>query len=131
VGRFCDSATFGWYLWLAACRWGLRGAAEVVYLGDGAAWIRNEQARHFPRAIFIIDWYHASEHVWDCGQALFGKGTAMARQWVQERLSLLWNGQTRGLLENLQAQRRGHRGGKRKALDDLIRYLSTHEEQMR
>lgn len=131
VGRFCDSQTFGWYLWLAACRWGLRGAVEVIYLGDGAAWIRNEQERHFQRAVFIIDWYHASEHLWDCGKTLFGEGTALTQQWVEERLSLLWDGQTRSLLENLKAERRGRRGGKREALDDLIRYISTNEEQMR
>jgi hypothetical protein len=131
VGRFCDSQTFGWYLWLAACRWGLRGAVEVVYLGDGAAWIRSEQGRHFQRAIFIVDWYHASEHVWDCGKALFGEGTTLTQQWVEERLSLLWDGHTRGVLENLKAERRGHRGTKRKAIDALIRYISTNEEQMR
>jgi len=131
VGRFCDSQTFGGYLWLAACQWGLRGAVEVVYLGDGAPWIRTEHDRHFGRATFIIDWYHASEHVWDCGKALFGEGTPLVRQWVEQRLSLLWEGQTDVLLEDLREQRRGHRGGKRKALNDLIRYVTTNAEQMR
>ena len=52
VGRFCDSQRFGWYLWLAACRWGLRGAAEVIYLGDGAPWIRSERRRPFSAGRF-------------------------------------------------------------------------------
>lgn len=131
LGRFCDSQTFGWYLWLAACRWGLRGAKEVIYLGDGAPWIRSEQQQHFQRAVFIIDWYHASEHLWDCGKILFGEGTMLTQHWVQERLSLLWDGRTRGLLERLKTDRHGHRGKKRKTLNDLIRYVSTNEEQMR
>jgi hypothetical protein len=131
VGRFCDSETFGWYLWLAACRCGLREAAEVVYLGDGASWIRHEHDRHFRRAVFIVDWYHASEHVWDCGKALFGEGTPRTDQWVQCRLSLLWEGRTRALLEDLTEQQRRRRGGKREALDDLIRYISTNEQEMR
>ncbi len=131
VGRFCNSETFGWYLWLAACRCGLRDAVEVVYLGDGASWIRHEQDRHFRRAVFIVDWYHASEHLWDCGKALFGEGTSLTDQWVQTRLSLLWEGRIRALLEDLTEQRRGHRGRKREALDNLIRYLRTNEEQMR
>jgi hypothetical protein len=104
VGRFCTSEEFGWQMWLAACRYGLREALEVVYLGDGAAWVRRERDRHFHRAIFIIDWYHASEHVWDCGRVLFGEGTAATEHWVKERLSLLWEGQTRKLLEDLQEQ---------------------------
>lgn len=131
VGRFCSSQEFGWHMWLAACRYGLREALEVVYLGDGAAWVRSEHDRHFHRAIFIIDWYHASEHVWDCGKVLFGEGTPATDHWVQERLSLLWEGQTRQLLEDLQEQYRTHRGGKREAVEDLYRYLSTNEDQMR
>lgn len=131
VGRFCNSERFGWYLWLAACRWGVRGAVEVVYLGDGAPWIRNEHGRHFSRAIFIIDWYHASEHVWDCGKILFGEGTLLTDHWVQERLALLWQGRLRPLLEDLKEQYRTHRGHKREALGDLIRYISTNEQQMR
>jgi hypothetical protein len=131
VGRFCNSERFGRYLWLAACRWGVRGAVEVVYLGDGAPWIRNEHDRHFRRAIFIIDWYHASEHVWDCGKILFGEGTLLTDHWVRERLALLWQGRLRSLLEDLKEQYRTHRARKRKALDDLIRYISTNEQQMR
>ncbi len=83
---------------------------EVIYLGDGAPWIRSEHKRHFQRAVFIIDWYHASEHLWDCGKILFGEGTMLTQHWVQERLSLLWDGQTRKLLEKLKADRHGHRG---------------------
>jgi hypothetical protein len=131
VGHFSSSEEFGWQMWLAACRYGLREAVEVVYLGDGAAWIRSEHGRHFHRAVFIIDWYHASEHVWHCGQVLFGEGTEATDQWVQQRLSLLWEGQTRTLLEDLRQQDRCHRGGKREALEDLCRYLSVNEEQMR
>jgi len=131
VGRFCNSETFGWFVWLAACRCGLRQAPEVVYLGDGAAWIRSEHDRHFRRAVFIIDWYHASEHLWDCAKVLFGEGTRLTDQWVAERLSLLWQGQTRVLLENLKEQRRSRRGRKREALENLIRYISTNEQQMR
>lgn len=131
VGRFCPSEQFGWHMWLAACRCGLREALEVVYLGDGAAWVRSEHDRHFQRAVFIVDWYHASEHVWDCGKALLGQATALVNQWVQERLSLLWEGQTRLLLEDLRNQSRHHRGAKQKALEGLCRYLSDNEEQMR
>jgi len=84
VGRFCTSEEFGWHMWVAACQYGLREALEVVYLGDGAAWVRVEHDRHFQRAIFIVDWCHASEHVWDCGKALWGDGTTATKHWVEE-----------------------------------------------
>jgi len=131
VASFENSEAFGWYLWLEACRCGFRQAEEVVYIGDGAGWIRTEHHRHFGRATFIIDWYHACEHLWDCGKALFGEGTAATDRWVNERLALLWDGWTKRLLDDLKQQGKKHRGCKRQALDDLYRYISVNEEQMR
>jgi len=130
IGRFDTSQTFGWHVWLEACRCGLCEAKEVVYLGDGAAWIRTEHYRHFSRATFIIDWFHASEHIWDCGKKLFGEGTQQTEKWVKERLDLLWNGWTKKLIDDLKKQRKKYRGSKREALNTLIRYVSTNEEQM-
>jgi hypothetical protein len=131
LGRFDNSETFGWYLWLEACGCGLRQAKEVVFLGDGAAWIRNEKGRHFGRATFIIDWFHASEHIWDCGKELFGEGTGVTEKWVAKRLDLLWEGWTKRLLDDLIYQRKRFRGSKRKAINALIHYISTNEEYMR
>jgi len=131
VGRFDNSETFGWYVWLEACRCGLRQAKEVVFLGDGAPWIRNERRKHFGRSTFIIDWYHASEHIWDCGKALFGEGTEATEIWVKEREGWLWNGQTRQLLNDLHRQYKRHRGRKRQELDKLHKYIEDNEQQMR
>lgn len=131
VGRFDNSETFGWHLWLESCRCGLRDAEEVVFLGDGAGWVRNERRKHFGRSTFIIDWYHANKHVWDCGKVLFGEGTEVTKKWVEERLGLLWDGWTKKLLDDLKEQCKRHRGSKRRAISGLIRYISTNEEQMR
>jgi hypothetical protein len=131
VASFENSERFGWHLWLAACRWGLRQAQRVVYLGDAAGWIRTEHHRHFGRATFIIDWYHASEHVWGCGKVLFGEGTEATKTWVEQRLSLLWDGWTKKLLDDLKQRGKRHRGGKRKAIDSLYGYIGSNEEQMR
>ena len=131
VGRFDNSEVFGWHLWLEACRCGLREADEVIFLGDGAGWIRSEHRRHFGRATFIIDWYHASEHIWDCGKVLFGEGSRATERWVKRRLDWLWDGWTKRLSDDLKDQCRKYRAGKRKAIDTLIRYISTNEEQMR
>jgi len=128
---FDNSETFGWHLWSEACRCGLREAKEVVYLGDGASWIRSEHKRHFGRATFIIDWFHACQHVWDCGKVLFGEGTDATKRWVEERLGLLWDGWTKRLLDDLGQQRRCHRGRKREAIEKLCRYIEVNEEQMR
>jgi len=131
VGRFDRSEIFGWHLWLEACRCGLRQADEVVFLGDGAPWIRNQRRRHFGRATFIIDWYHALEHLWDCGKKLFGEGSQATEQWVKKRESWLWDGQTRKLLNDLHKQQKQYRGPKRKALAGLHKYIRDNEQEMR
>ena len=65
----------------------------VVVLGDGAEWIWTH-ARHFlglagVEVVEIVDLYHAYEHLWAVGAAVFGVGTAAAAAWVaplKERL---------------------------------------------
>jgi hypothetical protein len=131
VAAFDNSQKFGWLLWLEACRCGLREALEVVYLGDGAGWVRSEHKRHFARAIFIIDWYHLQEHVWNCGKILFGEGTQATARWVDRVLAWLWDGWTRKVLEYLSRQGNSYDGDKRAALEGLHHYISVNEEQMR
>jgi len=131
VACFDNSQVFGWQLWLEACKCGLRGAKEVVYLGDGAGWIRSEHESHFRKATFIIDWYHLEEHVWNCGKMLLGEGTKATSRWVAKVLALLWDGWTKKVLDYLTKQRKRYRAGKLKAIDDLYHYISINEEQMR
>lgn len=131
VGRFDDSDTFGKYLWLQACLCGFREDCEVVYIGDGAGWIRTIHDRHFGKATFIVDWFHANEHIWDCGKSLFGEGTDEAKKWAEKLLNLLWDGWTRKLLKFLEKQRGKYRDEKLEAIETLSRYISVNEEQMR
>ena len=131
VGRFDNSEIFGNYLWLEACRCGFREAAEVVYIGDGAGWVRTIHDVHFGKATFIIDWFHASEHIWDCGKKLFGEGTDAAKKWADKLLHLLWEGWTRKLLKFLEKQRVKYQGEKLDAIETLQRYISVNEQQMR
>lgn len=55
---------------------------RVVVLGDGAHWIWILAADHFGERIEIIDFYHATEHVWTLAHALFGEGTWLAARWA-------------------------------------------------
>jgi len=44
---------------------GLLTADQIVFLSDGALWLRNMQVKLCPNAIFIVDFYHAAEHLDD------------------------------------------------------------------
>lgn len=55
---------------------------RVVVLGDGAPWIWNLAAEHFGERIEIVDFYHASQHVWAIAHALYGEGSVLAHRWA-------------------------------------------------
>lgn len=128
--RFEEVAGFVGYVWALACRCGLESAKEVVLLGDGAKWIWDHIGGLLKGATMIVDWYHALEHVWACGRALSGEGTEATRAWVRERETLLWEGNVRGLLEDLRRQWRQARGDKRTALKKLITYVENQDDRM-
>ena len=69
---------------------GLAVLREVVILGDGAPWIWNLAAEHFGERTEIIDFYHASEHIWVVAKSLYGEGTEEAKRWAGERIQELY-----------------------------------------
>lgn len=73
AASFEPAEAFGRRLALVAHEAETAGAGAV--LGDGAAWIWNLAAEHFPGAVQIVDWYHASERIWQLGRAVYGEGT--------------------------------------------------------
>jgi hypothetical protein len=47
----------------------------LIFLGNGAGWIWNLVAKYYPKAIQIVDWYHAEEHLENVASAAFPLGT--------------------------------------------------------
>jgi hypothetical protein len=68
---------------------GLAVLREVAILGDGAPWIWNLAAEHFGERIEIVDFYHASEHIWTVAKALYGEGTPDAMRWANAQIRQL------------------------------------------
>ena len=97
------AAAFGRRLALEAHRRGAEAAAMIAVLGDGAAWIWTLAAEHFPGAVHIVDWYHASERVWALGNALSGEATSETAAWVERQLARLAIGQAATLAQEWRA----------------------------
>jgi len=70
----------------------------VVVLGDGAPWIWGLAADHFGERIEIVDFYHATQHVWTLAHALFGEGTWLAARWANFAILALAQEGSRSLL---------------------------------
>jgi len=88
-------------LYVEALRRGLGLAKEVVVLGDGAPWIWELAATHFPQATQIVDWFHVSEHLWKVAHAVHGSASAEAAAWVDQQQTHLRAGEVEAVMQTL------------------------------
>ncbi|MDQ3549652.1 MAG: ISKra4 family transposase [Chloroflexota bacterium] len=128
VASFATATAFGPRLALEAHRRGLDSAAEVVVLGDGAEWIWNLTAEHFPHATQIVDWYHASERIWDLGRALYGETSRRGTAWIRRQLAGLADGQVRRLVTNW--RRRACTDAMALVRDEQVTYFTNQASRM-
>lgn len=77
--------SFGEQMYARAFVRGVENAGDVACLGDGATWIWRSFAHHYPGAVQILDYYHASEHLGVVANAWYGEGTDAAKRWVKAR----------------------------------------------
>lgn len=119
---------FGQRLALEAHRRGLERAGMVAVLGDGAAWIWALAAEHFPGAVHIVDWFHASERVWELGRALFGEGSEQTTAWVERQLDRLARGEAATLATEWQAM--PCRGEAAAVRDEQVTYFTNQAGRM-
>jgi hypothetical protein len=111
-----------------ALRGGLGRARDTLVVADGAPWIWNVVADRWHGATEVLDFYHASQHLWELGRALGGEDAAAAA-WVEPHLHRLRHGKERAVLAEIAALAvpRGPRG-------QLVRreqsYLAGHTARM-
>lgn len=87
-----DSQRFGRRMRTVAQAEGIDYCRERALLGDGAAWIWQEGAKHFPQTDEIVDLFHVLEYLWAVARARFPTQEAQ-KGWVDaQRKQLLANG---------------------------------------
>ena len=132
VATLQPAAEFGALLRTEARKRGLALAILVVFLGDGAAWVWELARVNFPMALFILDFFHAAEHLKWLAQALWGEDTEQSKtQW--ERWAKLLKEQPEGLDMVLREARQAlpRRGKQREAALKQIAYFESNTDKMR
>jgi len=92
---------FGRRVQAEARRRGLGQAPRVYVVADGGVWIWNIVTDRFAAATGVLDFYHASQHLWELAHALHPENEAGARAWVQPLLHQLRHGGEAGVLQTL------------------------------
>ena len=96
-----DPQEFGRRVQAEARRRGLAFAQDVFVVADGGVWIWNVQQDRFSQAKGMLDFYHASEHLWAVARSLHPGDEAAAQAWVEPWLSQLKHGEETGVLQTL------------------------------
>lgn len=89
-------------LFAAAVEKGYYAAKHVIFLCDGASWLTKCREKYFPKAIQILDWYHAVEHLWETAKALYGDDDRRCKEWADPLIHLLWEGQVQKVIVRLE-----------------------------
>jgi hypothetical protein len=133
VARRTACGEFDKLLYVLAYQSGLKRAEQVVIIGDGAHWIWDLAASHFPGAVEIVDLYHAQEHVWDVAHAVFGRTTQKGRSWAKHACDLLVHGKIEDLVTEIsKLPSIAPPPGKSKSVpEQAVGYFTTNAERMR
>jgi len=83
TGAIETAEEFGKRIYVEAWKRGCSRAKKKVVMGDGAEWIWNLAAQHFPGAVQIVDLYHARQHLWDLARRLYPNDAVSQKAWMK------------------------------------------------
>jgi hypothetical protein len=98
LAAFAPAAEFGMLMAAEARRRGAGQIRQLTILGDGAVWIWNLAACHFPEATQIVDLFHAREHLHELASLAARLLAGHRDDWLAERLAELDAGNIPALL---------------------------------
>ncbi len=100
--------------------------ASLVFISDGATWIRNwiDQSFDPEEAVSILDYYHAVEYLHEFADKTM-KEEGPKRQWVARQKELLLQGQVGQVIDNID-----ERPAIRQAKGKVLTYYRANQDRM-
>ena len=103
VATMGDSDAFGPLVRCEAERRGIRQAALTLLLNDGGPWIGTQREKYFIRCPMIIDWGHATSHLFDAAKAAHEHDEKQQQRLGHQLEAWLWDGQRDKVIARLRA----------------------------
>ncbi len=100
---------------------------QMVFLTDGAPWLRNWIADAFAGAVSILDFYHLLQHLYLFAEAFF-PDKAEGKQWVEKQKELLLQSKASEVMGDIKALSGAK--GKQKLKTKLLAYLKANQNRM-
>lgn len=131
TGAIETAEEFGKRLYLETWKRGWSRAEKKVVMGDGAEWIWNLAAQHFPGAVQIVDLYHARQHLWELARKLHPYDEVRQKTWIKVHQKRLLD---KGKIEKLVAAIRSTHSANPEVAEKIrteADYFETNAERMR
>lgn len=98
---------------------------RLIFITDGAVWLRNWMEDSFPDAVFILDFYHATQHLHEFSSQFFSdKGKE--HRWTQCQRELLLDSKATEVIGNISRLA----GTSNAAAQKLIAYYQSNLHRM-
>lgn len=98
--------------------------SNLIFISDGAIWLRRMMEEHYADATLILDMYHAMSYVGEAGSAAFKK-RKRASEWIENQRTLLLNSEVEAVLANIKKLKIP-----KELLDTTYQYLDSNRDRM-
>jgi hypothetical protein len=74
---------------------------RLVFITDGASWIREWIAEHYPLSCPVLDFYHAMEHLYQPANKAFTHDPTERKRWCDRQKELLLDSNVASVMDNI------------------------------
>ncbi len=97
----------------------------LIFVSDGATWIKNWIEDAFRKAVSIVDYYHVCEHLHEFSSSIF-TDKAKEKMWTDKQKEWLLQGKVKTVISNIKRL-----GKDSEAANQLISYYSKNKNRMK
>jgi hypothetical protein len=127
--EFKEAEPFGEWVWATGWKRGADVAEQLVFVCDGAPWIWKLVERHFPGAVQIVDWYHASQYLAPIVEAAWDSQSQEGQAWLEQARTNLWQGQIADLIQDCRVVGETYPAAQ-EAVHKAVSYYTHNEKRM-
>ena len=98
--------------------------ADLIFISDGAVWLRQLMTTHYPQATLVLDFWHAMSYVGRVGTAAY-RHQKSRTDWIEKQQSRLINSELDAVLVHIKALRI-----KANLRDSVCSYLESNRDRM-
>ena len=98
---------------------------RLVFINDGASWIKKWTEDTYPDAVSVLDYYHTCEHLHEFADTLSFETPKAKEIWCEQQKILLLDSQTQKVIENI-----SRISGKEKNKQELKNYYQKNINRM-